>query len=75
MVSADGGGAAVTSIGASLLCATAAAPRPSDTIAANPLNVLTVMRRNAVILPRLAVLDGERSLAPKRPPHILRYCR
>jgi hypothetical protein len=51
-VSADGAGAAVTSMGVSLFCAAAGAPQASSSAAEAPLNALTIMRRTAVILPR-----------------------
>lgn len=50
-VSAEGGGAAVTSIGASLFWANAGRAMPSDSAAAVPPKIFKVMRRNAVILP------------------------
>lgn len=55
IVSAEGGGAAVTSTGASLFWASAGVPRPSAIAAASPPKFRTTMRRNAVILPRPAV--------------------
>jgi hypothetical protein len=54
IVSAEGGGAAVTSTGASLSCAAEGVPRASASAAAVPLKALKLMRRDAVILPRLA---------------------
>jgi hypothetical protein len=60
-VSVDGGGAAVTSTGASLFCATAGVAKASANAAAEPRSafpkLLPVMRRNAVILPALLLLD------------------
>lgn len=50
-VSADGGGAAVTSTGASAFWAKAGFAMASASAAATPLNALTVMRRSAVISP------------------------
>ena len=55
IVSADGGGAAVTSIGASLFCAAAGMARASAKAAAAPLKILVALRPAAVILPRPAV--------------------
>jgi hypothetical protein len=55
MVSDDGGGATVTSTGASLFWAAAGAPKASTSARGNPPNALIVMRPKAVILPRPAV--------------------
>ena len=55
MVSADGGGAAVTSTGASVFCAAAGIARASATAAPRPPNAFDTIRRSAVILPRPAV--------------------
>jgi len=54
-VSADGGGAAVTSTGASLFWASAGFAPASASAAAMPLKALTVMRRTAVTSPALLV--------------------
>ena len=54
-VSAEGGGAAVTSTGVSLFCAAAGADRATASAAAAPLKALTVMRRTAVTSPALLV--------------------
>jgi hypothetical protein len=50
-VSDDGGGAAVTSTGASLFCANAGVGAMNASAAARPPNALTVMRRTAVTSP------------------------
>jgi hypothetical protein len=66
-VSADGGGAAVTSTGASLFWAAAGPATNNARVAAKPPNALTVMRRTAVTSPTSMVSEkGSRPSAPGR---------